>query len=101
VLVRTLKALLSDPDWPVHDLLQWVVEQITFQYSLPSEDKHLLAVFRLPGAEAERVIKLRDLQPERNYWIEGEGAAEMSGRWLMEEGVRFEGMKEEEARLVR
>ena len=40
-----------------------------FQYSLP--DEHLLFVFRLPGAEPARAIRLRNLQADRLYQIEG------------------------------
>jgi alpha-galactosidase len=73
-----------------------------FQYSLPEE--HLLFVFRLPGAEAERAIRMANLQPERTYRVEdmdGVLIVSMSGRDLMERGIAFGGLQEEESRLLR
>jgi len=82
-----------------------------FQYSLPDRSEHLLFVFRLPGAEPERVIRLVGLEPERAYSIGGEraysiggfdGEAErvVSGRELMDEGLRFADMLEEHSALL-
>ncbi|MEP7291516.1 MAG: alpha-galactosidase [Chloroflexota bacterium] len=75
-----------------------------FQYRLPDESAHLLFVFRLPGGEAERQIRLFELQPERRYQIEGfegETYEPMLGRDLMEQGIRFTTLREEESALVR
>jgi alpha-galactosidase len=72
-----------------------------FQYSLP--DEHLLFVFRLPGAEAERAIRLKDLQPDGLYRIagfEGEQHPPMTGRDLMERGIIFSALREEESALL-
>lgn len=74
-----------------------------FQYSLPDRSEHLLFVFRLPGAEPERVIRLVGLEPERAYSIGGfDGEAErvVSGRVLMDEGLRFADMLEEHSALL-
>jgi alpha-galactosidase len=73
-----------------------------FQYHLSNE--HLLFVFRLPGAEAERAIRLKDLQPDRLYQIEefeGEQYPPMTGRELMERGIVFSTLHEEDSALLR
>jgi alpha-galactosidase len=73
-----------------------------FQYSLPSE--HLVFVFRLPGAEAARAIRLANLQPDRTYCItdmDGAQVVEMTGRDLIERGIAFSDLQEEESRLLR
>ncbi|MCA0453720.1 MAG: alpha-galactosidase [Chloroflexi bacterium] len=75
-----------------------------FQYSLPDKSEHLLFVFRLPGAEAARSIALLDLEPEHIYQVEtldGEPLANISGRELMETGLRFDNLPEEGSALLR
>ncbi len=75
-----------------------------FQYRLPDESEHLLFVFRLPGGEAARTIRLHDLQPDRVYRIEGfegESYPPLTGRELMERGILFTGLREEESALLR
>jgi alpha-galactosidase len=75
-----------------------------FQYSLPDETEHLLFVFRLPGAEQERSILLKDLQPDRTYQIQGfenECHLQQTGRSLMEEGLLFSGLEEEDSALLK
>ncbi len=75
-----------------------------FQYSLPDWSEHLLFVFRMTNSESERRIKLTNLEPEGFYQIsgfEGEVWEPMSGRDLMDVGIRFEGLGEEESALVR
>ncbi len=75
-----------------------------FQYSLTDQSEHLLAVFRLPGAEPERHIKLLNLEPERIYQVsgfEGEVYPAMSGRDLMDTGIRFTTLGEEGSALLR
>jgi alpha-galactosidase len=75
-----------------------------FQYSLPDASEHLLYVFRLPGAEQERAIRLQNLQPERVYRIqglEGEWNQQATGRELMEEGLLFSRLEEEDSALLR
>lgn len=72
-----------------------------FQYSLP--DEHLLFVFRLPGAEAERAVRLKNLQPNGLYQIadfEGERYGSMTGRELMERGFTFSSLPEEDSALL-
>jgi alpha-galactosidase len=75
-----------------------------FQYSLPAESEHLLFVFRLPGAEQERSILLKDLQPDRTYHIQGfenECHLQQTGRSLMEEGLLFSRLEEEDSALLK
>lgn len=75
-----------------------------FQYSLPDQSEHLLFVFRMPGAERERAVRLLDLEPERVYSVdglEGEFHLQMTGRALMEEGLAFTEMDEEESTLLK
>jgi alpha-galactosidase len=75
-----------------------------FQYSLPDKAEHLLFVFRLPGGEAERAVRLADLEPEGIYRIEGfegEKAVSMTGQALMEKGLVFTHLREEESALLR
>jgi alpha-galactosidase len=75
-----------------------------FQYSLPDQSEHLLFVFRLPGGEAERAIRLVDLTPTRVYRLEGfegEMFPPMTGQELMENGLKCMNMREEESALLR
>jgi alpha-galactosidase len=75
-----------------------------FQYSLPDPSEHLLAVFRLPGADPQRSIQLQNLQPDRLYRIqgfEGEVAVQMSGHALMDHGLTFKALDEEDSALLR
>lgn len=74
-----------------------------FQYALPDEKEHLLFVFRLPGAEAQRTICLKALQPERIYTVqglEGEFTLTCSGASLMQEGLHFSDLEEEDSALL-
>ncbi len=74
-----------------------------FQYSLPDGSEHLLFVFRLPGAEKERSIRLKNLEAERMYTVRGlEGEVEWrrSGQSLMEDGLRMDFLDEEDSLLV-
>ena len=78
-----------------------------FQYSLPDRSErseHLLFVFRLPGAEKERVIALAGLDPARLYTIEGlegEFKVQMTGESLMKPGILFYQLEEEDSALLR
>jgi alpha-galactosidase len=75
-----------------------------FQYSLPGGSEHLLFIFRLPGAPHERTIRLLDLQPDRLYAIEGlegEYSQKMMGHELMENGLSFTTLEEEDSTLLR
>jgi alpha-galactosidase len=75
-----------------------------FQHSLPDKSEHLLFVFRLPGAEAQRAIRLLDLEPECEYSIvglEGERAQTATGHDLMLDGIWFTDLLEEDSALLR
>lgn len=75
-----------------------------FQYSLPADDEHLLFVFRLPGAEHERAIRLEGLQPNKLYvakGFEGEFQQESLGSDLMKRGILFNDLPEEGSALLR
>ncbi len=76
---------------------------VAFQYALPDDAAHLLFVFRLPGAEPRRILRLRALQPERRYRLrplEGGHAWEHTGRELLETGLPVDGLGEEESLLL-
>jgi len=73
-----------------------------FQYSLPDRSEHLLFVFRLPRAEASRAIQLRGLQPDRSYSVAGledEFEHQTTGQALMDAGLVFDTLAEEESAL--
>jgi len=75
-----------------------------FQYSLPDGSEHLLFVFRLPGGEPVRSVRLEDLELNRLYMVtglEGEFSQQMTGRELMETGLIFTNLGEEESALLR
>jgi alpha-galactosidase len=75
-----------------------------FQYSLPGGSEHLLFVFRLPGAPPERSIMLQNLQPDRLYTItdlEGEFEQQLPGSALMERGLSFTNLEEEDSALLK
>ncbi|NJN80962.1 MAG: alpha-galactosidase [Caldilineaceae bacterium] len=74
-----------------------------FQYALPDRSEHLLFVFRLPGAEQARSIRLQELEPSRMYTVaglEGEWHQRLSGRAIMEEGIHFSTLDEEDSALL-
>ncbi|MAS37422.1 MAG: alpha-galactosidase [Anaerolineaceae bacterium] len=75
-----------------------------FQYRLPDQSENLLFVFRLPGGEASRLIRLDDLQPDRLYRLvgfEGEDMGARYGKDLMQNGVLFDTLPEEGSALLR
>lgn len=75
-----------------------------FQYSLPDQTEHLLFVFRLPGASAERSIRPAGLQADRVYHLEGfegERFPPQTGRDLMANGLTFTTLPEEGSALLR
>jgi alpha-galactosidase len=75
-----------------------------FQYSLPDGAEHLLFVFCLPGASQERAVCLQNLNPERLYTLaglEGEKVQQMLGKDLMENGILFKDLEEEDSALLR
>jgi alpha-galactosidase len=69
---------------------------------MPDASEHLLAVFRLPGGEAQRTIAPAALDPARAYtlsWL-GEGRVERAGgAELMARGITFD-LPEEGSALV-
>ena len=74
-----------------------------FQYSLPAGDRHLLFVFRLPGADKDRPIRLLGLHPQKVYSISGfDGEIELrqSGSELMDAGLVFAELPEEGSMLM-
>lgn len=73
-----------------------------FQYRLP--DENLVFVFRLPGGEASRNIRLYDLQPDRLYRVvgfEGEDFGAQRGSDLMQTGICFDTLPQEGSALLR
>jgi alpha-galactosidase len=63
-----------------------------------------LFVFRLPGAEESRTIRLQDLHQESIYRIvgfEGEDMGAHRGSDLMQTGLRFDSLPEEGSALLR
>lgn len=71
-----------------------------FQYSLPRE--HLLFVFRLPGAEATRVIVPRALE-ERRYrlnMVDDNSVWWREGRDLMREGIHVDWLDERNSAII-
>jgi len=75
-----------------------------FQYRMPDGSEHLVAVFRLPGAEPLRVLRLKHLHPERIYtllWVDSGQQTQASGAELMDTGLRFDDLPEEGSALVR
>ncbi|MGU3568271.1 alpha-galactosidase [Paenibacillus sp. A51L] len=74
-----------------------------FQYSLGSEDKHLLFTFRLPRSPESREIRLKHLDPDASYQVgtvDGGKRSTRSGRELMAYGIRFADLEEEESELL-
>jgi alpha-galactosidase len=75
-----------------------------FQYRMPGGGEHLLFVFRLSGAEPERHIKLRDVKPDGYYemtWISEKRVQLVYGSELMEQGLLFERLAEEDSAIIR
>jgi alpha-galactosidase len=75
-----------------------------FQYVLPLRDKHLVFIFRLHGAEPERTIYLRELDPDKTYiltWLLDNHRVEVkSGAECMSEGLSLGHLREEESALI-
>ena len=73
-----------------------------FQYSMPDGSEHLLAVFRLPGAELGRAVAPLRLDPQRSYtltWLAEGRVEQRGGADLLADGLRFE-LPEEGSALV-
>ncbi|GGD85709.1 alpha-galactosidase [Paenibacillus nasutitermitis] len=75
-----------------------------FQYSIASGDEHLLLVFRLHGAEPSRHIRLAQLDADRFYrldWLCENRDLTVQGSELMERGLYFDGLEEEDSSVIR
>jgi len=74
-----------------------------FLYVNEQKTQALAFVFRLPGAEAKRVIYFRGLDPDRLYHvthIDSGLAYKKTGKELAEQGVVFENMPEESSEII-
>lgn len=74
-----------------------------FQYRLPDGSEHLLFVFRLPGGEPARRIRLKGLDRGRVYRVRGlEGETDFTARGdaLMDEGLLFDTLGEQGSALL-
>ncbi len=74
-----------------------------FQYSMPDASEHLLFVFRLDGATSEERIRLKNLQADRQYqlaWLSDDRTEYFTGSELMQDGVLFRELREEESSLI-
>ena len=74
-----------------------------FEYLLPESGECLLFVFRLPGAEKERRLVLRNLVSDRMYTIRSFGddqQQQFRGDELMSRGLLFDGLPEEGSALL-
>jgi alpha-galactosidase len=75
-----------------------------FQYVRAGGRDHLLFVFRLDGAEPERTIRPRNLDPVQTYvlrWLGSDRIDHRTGADLATAGLRFDGLGEEESALLR
>lgn len=75
-----------------------------FQYAMPDQSEHLLFVFRLHQSEAQKTIRLKGLQRERNYtlaWLSDDRVESYSGAGLMDRGLTVATLREEESSLIR
>ncbi len=74
-----------------------------FQYSLPTTDEHLLFVFRLPGAEPARTVRLRALRQGGAYtlqWLLRDRTEDRRGDALMHHGLTFDDLQERDSAIV-
>ncbi|HSH77005.1 MAG TPA: alpha-galactosidase [Herpetosiphonaceae bacterium] len=74
-----------------------------FQYILPGAAEHLLAIFRLPGGESTRTLRLYGLESERVYtltWLQGNRSERWRGVDLLEAGLHCDRLPEEGSALV-
>jgi alpha-galactosidase len=74
-----------------------------FQYSLRDEDRHLLFVFCLPGAEKSRTLYPLALNPDRLYTVTDVGDQshrDRLGRDLLSSGLYFDSLEEEDSALL-
>jgi alpha-galactosidase len=74
-----------------------------FQYRMPGGSEHLLFVFRLRGAEPERVLSLAQLDSDREYsvdWLGLDREETRSGQALMQQGIVLSGLEEDDSALI-
>ena len=74
-----------------------------FQYTLPAEDRHLLFVFRLPGAGESFTLYPLALLPDQIYTVEDldqSSRRQFPGSALLSGGLPFDGLAEEESSLI-
>jgi alpha-galactosidase len=75
----------------------------SFLYIMENKEEAIAFVFRLPGGESERKIVLKGLINDAVYQVRFEDSGvccEISGKDLMENGMTFNGMKEESSEIV-
>lgn len=75
-----------------------------FQYALPDDSELLLAVFRLPGGEPSRTLRLYRIDPEREYtlsWLQTDRSERRRGADLIEQGLHIDDLPEQGSALVR
>jgi alpha-galactosidase len=74
-----------------------------FQYSMTDGSEHLLFVFRLSGAEPERMLALKRLDENRDYvveWLDSNREERVTGHQLMQGGIVVGGLEEEGSLLI-
>jgi len=74
-----------------------------FQYILPGAAEHLLAIFRLPGSELTRTLRLYGLESERVYtltWLQEDRSERWHGVDLLKAGLHCDRLPEEGSALV-
>ncbi|MDP9314770.1 MAG: alpha-galactosidase [Chloroflexota bacterium] len=74
-----------------------------FQYVLPDAAEHLVAVFRLPGGEAHRTLRLYHIEAERIYdvvWLLTDRAEQWRGADLLAQGLRCDDLAEQGSMLL-
>ncbi|NLE45737.1 MAG: alpha-galactosidase [Chloroflexi bacterium] len=75
-----------------------------FEYAMPDQKDVMVFVFRLPGGEPQRWIKLKGLLPDATYEVHWEDSGlerGISAQALMTDGVLFEGLPEEGSEILR
>lgn len=75
-----------------------------FQYRMPGDNEHLVAVFRLPGGEGQRIFQLRGIDPQATYtveWLADARTEQIAGAQLASAGVSFADLPEEGSALLR
>ncbi|HMP39401.1 MAG TPA: alpha-galactosidase [Roseiflexaceae bacterium] len=75
-----------------------------FQYRMPGDSEHLLAVFRLPGGEPSRSFLLHGIDPSQQYeleWLGDDRKIRLPGTDLASNGLTFTELPEEGSALIR